>query len=211
MNGKAAWMYLEWLTQKDILDYMQYGPEGKAYDLVGGKRVLRAMADQDPDYRMINGNGNSDYWCVTETSLSSIPIEDVVRAQASNLGNLPQNFTQELLDQLAINKINAKQGNYYPEPIFSVPVKSMNEYAGTLGPLFVEYATKLVKCKPEEFDALYEKYKKEYLDAGYQKIIDERLELFKSGKSTKLNESAKKPVSEPDFDAVISKNYLINP
>ena len=41
-------------------------------------------------------------------------------------------------------------------------------------------------CKPEEFDSLYEKYAQEYAKAGYQEIMDQRLEAYKDGNSTKL-------------------------
>ena len=46
-------------------------------------------------------------------------------------------------------------------------------------------------CAPEEFDALYEQYAQEYLDQGYQDVIDERLEAFQAGNSTKLPEAQK--------------------
>ncbi len=74
----------------------------------------------------------------------------------------------------------------YCDPFFSVNIDSLNEYAGPLKALFTEYATALTKCAPEEFDALYEQYSQQYLDAGFQEIIDERLQAYKDGNSTKL-------------------------
>ena len=41
-------------------------------------------------------------------------------------------------------------------------------------------------CAPEEFDALYDQRAQEYLDAGYQAIIDERAEAYDAGLTTKL-------------------------
>ena len=36
----------------------------------------------------------------------------------------------------------------------------------------------LITCKPEEFDAAYDKVLQDYLDAGGQEVIDQRIELY---------------------------------
>ncbi len=46
-------------------------------------------------------------------------------------------------------------------------------------------------CKPEEFDALYEQYSQEYLNMGYQSILDERKAAYEDGKTTKLPDNQK--------------------
>ena len=40
----------------------------------------------------------------------------------------------------------------------------------------------------ERFDALFAEYSQNFLDAGYQEIMDERLEAYKAGNTTKLPE-----------------------
>lgn len=47
---------------------------------------------------------------------------------------------------------------------------------------------KLVKCDPAEFDSLYAELSQEFLDAGYQEIMDERLAAYEAGNTTKLPE-----------------------
>ena len=47
-------------------------------------------------------------------------------------------------------------------------------------------------CSAEEFDALYEQFAKEYAEAGYQAVVEERLAAYQAGNSTKLlNQTAK--------------------
>lgn len=70
--------------------------------------------------------------------------------------------------------------------MFAVAIESESEYSASLLSLYQEDFSKLVKCAPEEFDALYEQLSQEYLDAGYQEIIDERLEAYEAGQTTKL-------------------------
>ena len=36
----------------------------------------------------------------------------------------------------------------------------------------------MINCKPEEFDAKYEAACKEYLDAGYQAVLDEKEQAY---------------------------------
>ena len=126
--------------------------------------------------------------------------------------NLPQDFTQELLDQYSLNVANVSAGLTYVNPFFTVNINSVNEYQGSLEALFKEYATALVKCKPEEFDTLYKQYSQAYLDAGYQEIIDERLAAYKAGNSTKLPDIAagRAPYVAPDYLKVLEgRTYTI--
>ena len=54
--------------------------------------------------------------------------------------------------------------------------------------LWQEYYAKLIKCKPEGFEGLYAQFSQEFLDAGYQEIMDERLEAYEAGNTTHLPE-----------------------
>jgi hypothetical protein len=57
--------------------------------------------------------------------------------------------------------------------------------------LYKEARDKLTMCAPEEFDTLYAQYAQEYLDAGYQEVIDERAAAWEAGNSTHmLNQTA---------------------
>ena len=212
---KAAWMYLEWMNQPEVLDYMQFGPgEGLTYTVKeDGTRELMNMADMADEYRMFQNNRNKDYWSVV-TEGYDVPVEDKVMQDVANLAGIPQDFTQELLDLVAINRAKMEDKIMYPDPIFSKTVDAINEYGGSLESLFIEFATKLVKCAPEEFDALYEQFSKEYLDAGYQAIMDERLQQYKDGYTTKLPATAtgEEPYNKrTDYLDVIKGSYNINP
>ena len=41
-------------------------------------------------------------------------------------------------------------------------------------------------CAPEEFDALYEQFAAEYMDAGYREVTEERAAAYEAGNSTHL-------------------------
>ncbi|MBP3567778.1 MAG: extracellular solute-binding protein [Lachnospiraceae bacterium] len=161
---KAAMMYMEWCTQPEVLYELQHN-----------------------DWN--NYNNSKDFWCVTIESVKAATIEEAIGAIAPTDG-VPEKFQADIKQQMIDNYYElrkiADEGHAYTDPAFSASVAAESEYNATLMSKYVEYYDKLVMCKPEEFDALYEQYSKEYLAAGYQAIIDERLELYKAGKTTKL-------------------------
>jgi len=179
---KAAWMLMEWMHDPEVLFTLENGIEGVTYTMgADGLPIVNA------DYRgeeMLNHNMNIDMTCLVHASKKVGTIEQTIAAIAPQ--GLPQDFTQEMIDNYYKLKKIADEGHAYSDPVYAVAIESESEYTASLLPLWQEYSVKLTKCKTGEFDALYAKLSKEYLDAGYQEIIDERLAAYKAGKTTKL-------------------------
>lgn len=178
---KAAWMYMEWMTQEENLFTMQWGIEGENYTLdAEGKPV--AVADYSGDCKQ-GFNNSKDYWCVTIEARSAGTIEETIAANAPQ--GLPEDFTQDIIDNY-YNQVAAWEKGWVPvDCMFATEISAVNEYQGDLVSKYVEFRDALTMCKPEEFDALYEKYAQEYLDAGYQEVIDERLAAYNAGLTSK--------------------------
>lgn len=179
---KAAWMYLEWMSQPETLAVLENGIEGVTFTYNdAGLPVVNG------DYRgpeMLNHNMNIDMACCVHASKKVGTIEQTIAAIAPQ--GLPQDFTQELIDNYYALKAIAEQGHAYSDPVFAVAIAAESEFNATLLSLYQEYSVQLTKCKPEEFDALYAELSQKYLDAGYQAIIDERLAAYQGGFTTKL-------------------------
>ena len=98
--------------------------------------------------------------------------------------DLPQDFTQDVIgwyyDKVAVRDAGWAIAN----ALYSVSMESESEYQTVLVNLYKEFRDKLTMCKPEEFDALYAQYAQEYLDQGYQDVIDERAAAWDAGNST---------------------------
>ena len=141
----------------------------------------------DGNYRgpeMLNHNCNIDMTCIVHASKKVGTIEETIAAIAPQ--GLPQDFTQALIENYYELKEIADKGWAYSDPVFAVTIESESEYSATLLSLYKEYSARLVKSPADKFDELYNDLSKKYLDAGYQKIIDERLAAYKAGKTTKL-------------------------
>lgn len=201
---KATWLYMEWMAQEDVLFFMQNGVEGETFNYDEEGNII--MVDGYKGEYLMGHGGNKDYWCIVQEVKTGSSIEDTI-AKITPQG-LPQDFTQEIIDLYYYGKKCADEGLAYPDPFFSVTLDSITEYSGTLEALFIEAATKLTKCAPEEFDALYEKYAQEYLDAGYQEVLDERLEAYRNGYTTKLPDVAAGRAPFVQYDI---HDYVENP
>ena len=180
---KAAWMLMEWMIQPENLFVLENGIEGETYEL--DENGLPVMLDYTGEH-MLNHNNNIDMTCLVHASKKVGTIEQTI-AQMSPVG-LPQDFTQPLIDNYYALKALADEGKAYSDPVFAVAIESESEYSAALLSLWQEYYAKLIKCAPEEFDGLFAQYSQEFLDAGYQEIIDERLEAYEAGNTTHLPE-----------------------
>ncbi len=179
---KAAWMYMEWMSQPETLFALENGVEGVTYTLgADGLPVVNG------DYRgseMLNHNMNIDMTCIVHATKKVGTIEQTIAALTPK--GIPQDFTKELTDNYYALKEIADKGWAYSDPVFSVAIQAESEYNATLLSLYQEYSVALTKCKPEEFDALYKDLSQKFLDAGYQQIIDERKAAYEAGNTTKL-------------------------
>jgi putative aldouronate transport system substrate-binding protein len=179
---KAAWMLMEWMIQPENLFVLENGVEGVTYTLgADGLPVVNG------DYRgpeMLNHNMNIDMACLVHASKKVGTIEQTIAALTPK--GIPQDFTQDLIDNYYLLKGIADNGWAYSDPVFSVAIPSESEFNATLLSLYQEYSVQLTKCKPEEFDALYKDLSQKFLDAGYQQIIDERAAAYDAGQTTKL-------------------------
>lgn len=179
---KAAWMYMEWMTQEENLFTMQWGIEGENYNM-GDDGLPVPVADYSGDCKQ-GFNNSKDYWCVTIEARNAGTIEEII--EASSPKNLPVDLTQQLIDNYYRKVKLAENGRAVSDCNFAVVLDSVGEYQASLLELYTEYRDQLTMCAPEEFDALYDELAQKYADAGFQEIVDERKEAYEAGQSTKL-------------------------
>ena len=220
---RAAWMYMEWMAQEAVLEYMQWGTEGITYTV--NESGVREMMRWDEQGDMLMGFANNrDYWGIVEEFRMQGTIEETIAALAPK--NLPQDFTQELIDNYYYLQAAADAGLIYSDPYFFVDIPAHKKYnAGHLGsyqvdfdhnnahlPLhFQVFAAWLTKADPKDFDRLYAELVQEYLDLGYQEVIDERLAAYEAGLTTRLPDipAGRAPFVPYDPAEVVPRLYTI--
>lgn len=175
-HPEAVLMYFEWLN--DNLFVMQNGIEGVTYTMEDDIPVL---IDGYEGEERLNYNSNKDMWCLVIEGKDFGNEELNVKAQAETYA--PDGY-EELIYKSYENYQKTKDYSYC-DYIFSTPIQSVSELSGVLLAKWQEIHTQLVNCKPEEFDALYESCSKEYLDLGYQRIIDEKEQVYQQESAQK--------------------------
>jgi len=179
---RAAWMYMEWMLQPEILDVLQLGYEGINWEYDEDGNIIRHVEYEG--LTRLHHNNNVDIWMIVMASEVRGTAEEIIARHAPQ--GLPQCFEAEMLANYRFIREAANAGRIYPDIFFSVPIPAESEYVSTLHGLLQEWFSRLVRVAPADFDALYDEFEAAYLAAGYQTIIDQRLQAFRDGDSTRL-------------------------
>lgn len=175
-NLEAVLKFFDWMSKPDILNTLQNGIEGKNYTLKDAVPI--PISDFKGEENLLNGTGK-DIWCLvaegkdTGDPAQNLKVETIQRAPAGFEYLWQQNF-----DQMAKQK-------RYPDFIFNKPVTSTTKYVKALDAKWEEALAKLIMSKPEEFENIYKQVSKEYLEAGYQEILNEKKQLYDDMKAGK--------------------------
>lgn len=175
-HPEAVLMYFEWLSQKENLFTMQNGIEGVTYKMEDDIPVL---IDGYTGEERLNYNANKDMWCLVVEGRDLGDEEKNVKAQEKTYA--PTGY--ENLIRESYENYKRTEQYQYTDFIFTKPVESLSTLGETLKSKWQVIQTDLTNCKPEEFDAKYEAACKEYLDAGYQKVLDEKKALYEEQKN----------------------------
>jgi hypothetical protein len=170
----AIWKFLDWMSQSDNLFALQNGIQGQNYTMVHGipSRVANyaGPSAQSP-------NNNKDYWCLV-VEANSFPTEDMFWAVNKSIWAIPG--YESLVDTLIANY---RAGTQYrtPDPLWTVPIRAMDEYRADLNQLFQELYVRCVTVPTAQFEATYAAACQTYLQAGYQQILTEKQRVIAAG------------------------------
>lgn len=170
----AIWMLLNWMNQSDNLFYLQNGVENQNYTMQDGIAVPVAGFKGES---ALSKNNNKDYWCLVQEVAHYDTEEKTYKANLRTLA--PAGYENLIKDSYKYANDNAKYG--VVTPIFTKTVASVSEYSADLKSMWKQFYVDLVTCPADQFEAKYQKYSKEYLDGGYQKILDEKQKLIDEG------------------------------
>lgn len=171
----AVWMFLEWMSQPDVLFFLQNGVEGENYTLDAD-----GLAVRNTDYSgesVLSANNNKDYWALV---IESAQYPDPEINKKSQIKNWAPAGYEDLIETHL--KYYGETAQYRtPDALFTDVVTTVSEYKADLNELFQELYIKIVTAPEDQFDTLYEAAKKTFLDAGYQEILDEKQGIIDKG------------------------------
>lgn len=170
-HPEAVLMYFEWLSQPDNLYTMQNGVEGVTYNKVDDVPVL---VDGYTGEERLNYNSNKDMWCLVTEGKDLGTDELNLKAQEKTYA--PEGYESLIKDSYDDYQKNKEY--MYTDYIFNKPISSLSTLGESLKSKWQVIQVDLINCKPEEFDAKYEAACKDYLDAGYQQVLDEKKQVY---------------------------------
>jgi len=178
---KAFAMYLEWMSQPDVLFTLQWGEEGVNfnYDENGTPKSI-PVAEQPAD-KVTGHNSNVDMWCLVAANATFGDVDKDIQAIAPVGYPDSEQFFKDIKANYEGQLACYEAGMASPDCSFTVSIEAQDEYKDTLFTLYATLRDQVVMGSVEDFEANYEKASKEYLEAGYQAIIDERKAAFDAG------------------------------
>lgn len=159
-RANEAIKYLNWMTDKDVIFFLQNGNEGIGHEMVDGIPKVKEVEGE----QMFPSMQNIDYTLI----LNGVDLGDEEKTIKANAMSYPG------LEDLYPKCVEFAMRDSYIAPTLPVPVDADAKYGASLKEKEEELCAKVITAKPEDFDALWEELINEYLAAGGQEVIDER-------------------------------------
>nr|WP_300850717.1 extracellular solute-binding protein [uncultured Acetatifactor sp.] len=175
-NPENAIKYLDWLSVWDNAKVFHYGFEGVHYNLEGDTVVTISYTDEEK--------------AASEYDFERITVGDFMlvyngkpygyKDSTEGMDEVTAKMKKLVYDAFIAAEVGG-QADYYFQ---GIKTEADEKYAGLLPGLGSELPT-LITCKPEEFDAAYDKVLQDWLDAGGQEVLDQKIELYKELEAAK--------------------------
>jgi putative aldouronate transport system substrate-binding protein len=175
-NPEAVIAFMDWMSKSENLTVLQNGVLDKTYKMQDGLPLVDSAYKGEE--RLILGT-NKDYFCLV-TEARNLGDDDK-NIKAKSLSDAPEGFGDYFVQNYKASLQVMNTNNY----AFASPVTTLTKNSNTLKAKYQEFGTKLIMCKPDEFESLYAQLSKDYLAAGYQEILDEKAKLYDAEKAAK--------------------------
>lgn len=157
--------YLDWMTDKDVIFFLQNGNEGIGHKLVDGLPQVQKVEGE----QMFPSIQNIDYTLI----LNGVDLGD--EAKTIRVNSLSYPGLEALYEDCYRNAMR----DAYVAPSLPVPVDADAKYGKSLKDKGKEIYAKAITAKPEDFDRVWDTGLQEYLKMGGQEVIDERRAAWK--------------------------------
>jgi len=168
-NKDAALKYLNWLAKPENYQFLQIGHPGINHEMVDG--VPKTIATPAGNPWIQNSPNNIDYTMpINGVELGSAELNGKV------LGLSYGNFPPEVIANAFAIAINKARSAAVYQP--ATPTK-VNQYTQDLQEKADDLLAQAIKCKPSEFNKVWDAGMKDWLASGGTEVFNERKSLYK--------------------------------
>ncbi len=169
-NADLVVKYLDWMANVPNMAHIIYGVEGQHYTLDEEGIIIPKQLTGDAVWEA----GNIMDRVIILNGRPYDTIDKVIRAQIKPWIALDERYTTATF----MTHFRQIEKDGVPPVRIANPPDSLNK----LGPMLMdkaeEYIKRLIMAKPSEFDALYDKLLKEWLDMGARQVKDDMLKQY---------------------------------
>ncbi len=162
--------YLDWMCQDENMFFLQNGTEGKNYLSVNADGIPTDVQPTDVV---------EDAYKMHATDVCFIANGLTYGSEEKNNAALAIPFTG--YEELVKESYAYAYTDTWTQASFSVAIQADTDFGEMVKSKQGEFLVKVVTCKPEEFDAVYDEYIDAILKTGAQDIINERREAYQAG------------------------------
>lgn len=169
-NAVQAIKYLDWMSDPNVIYYLQNGEEGVNYKMADGNiQPIPQTGD-----KMMTSTQNLDYTLIVNGTELGDPEKNIKAVASTYLG----------YESMAEKALNIFMTDGYQPFFFDTPNEASGKYGKTLGDKNNDMMAKLIYCKPAEFDKLYDSLVQELMDAGAKAVMDENIKIYDAMQAT---------------------------
>lgn len=168
-NAELAIKYLNWMADPEVMFFLQFGEEGVNHTMKDG--IPQGISQTGEN--MMTSNLNMDYTVIVNGAELG-DTEKNVKTYAAALASGDKQYESLAMESYKINTTDGYSAFYY-----GVPNEANIKYGKTLGDMNKQMIDRLIVAKESEFDALYEKLVKEYMDAGGKAVQEENVKNYR--------------------------------
>lgn len=166
-HAKEAVQYLDWITNYDVIKFLQFGEVGVQHKDVGGGVLSLIPLDNE---RKQNSPSNSDY-TITQNGVNLLGNKEI------NLKSWVYGYGEQYA-ALAEATFNVGMTDGILEFYFDRPIEASSKYTVALNDKATTLRNQVITTDPSEFDQLYDSLFDDYMKSGGQEIYDERVVVF---------------------------------
>lgn len=158
--------YLNWMSDSNVIFFLQYGEEGVGHTMQNGIPVYTPVTSGDKQF---NSPNNIDYTLI-QNGLSGKDMATTIKINSLAYG--------EDIRDIYVKSYTLAIKNSYVEPTVSIPSEMQGKYATVLVDKSREVFANTIACKPSEFDTVWRKMINEFMRVGGTQVWNERVQLW---------------------------------
>ena len=166
----AAIKYLDWMSLPENMFFLQNGVEGVNYEGLNEDGIpvgVKATSDVPDEYKMHAGDvcfiANGNNYGSPEKNAKAVAL-----AFTGYENYVAQAYADQLIDPL-------------PACYCSATIQAETDYKEMVTQKEGEFLTQVVTCPADEFDATYDYWLNQLMEAGLRQILEERGQAYDNG------------------------------